>query len=366
MATIAAFEGFYGGSHRQWLDQLAQHSAHQFRLFTLPDRFWKWRMHGGAVTLADQFLRSGLRPDLILATDMIDLNVLLGLIRSRVSGVPVALYMHENQLTYPWSATDPDPDAGRDHHYGFINYTSALAADQVWFNSTYHMASFLEALPAFLRMFPDHQNQETVAAIRHKSIVVPLGIDLRSLDTAPIPDRAGVPAILWNHRWEFDKQPDTFFKVLFKLADAGHPFQLIVLGTKGEKYPPVFDAARERLHDHIVHWGPVNTRTEYAAWLGRADLLPVTAIQDFFGISVVEAMYCDVYPLLPDRLAYPEHVPGQYRAAHLYTDEHDLLKRLSQLLSEGIPNTPVRDWVRHYDWQHQVDHYDTLFSRLVA
>ncbi|NIN36237.1 MAG: DUF3524 domain-containing protein, partial [Gammaproteobacteria bacterium] len=63
---------------------------------------------------------------------------------------------HENQLTYPWSPTDSDTTHQRDAHYAFINFSSALAAEAVLFNSKYHRLSFHEQLPDFLKSFPDH------------------------------------------------------------------------------------------------------------------------------------------------------------------------------------------------------------------
>ncbi|MDX1521413.1 MAG: DUF3524 domain-containing protein, partial [Anaerolineae bacterium] len=132
---ILLIEPYYTGSHAAWTDGYAKYSQHQVDILSLPGRFWKWRMHGGAVTLARKFLASTLRPDLILATDMLDLTTFLALTRERTSGIPTAIYFHENQLTYPWSPTDRDIPLNRDKHYGFINYTSALAADAVLFNS---------------------------------------------------------------------------------------------------------------------------------------------------------------------------------------------------------------------------------------
>jgi Domain of unknown function (DUF3524). len=41
-------------------------------------------------------------PDAVLATDMLNLPTWLGLMRRQLPATtPVALYMHENQLTYP-------------------------------------------------------------------------------------------------------------------------------------------------------------------------------------------------------------------------------------------------------------------------
>ncbi len=82
MVRVWALEPYYGGSHRQFLDGLSRHSSHEFSLLTLPGRHWKWRMHGGALTLADQardLVGGGGRPDVFFASDMLDLPVFLRL-----------------------------------------------------------------------------------------------------------------------------------------------------------------------------------------------------------------------------------------------------------------------------------------------
>ena len=111
------------------------------------------------------------------------------------------------------------------------------------------------------------------------------------------------PLILWNHRWEYDKNPEEFFRALFALQEQGIEFELAVLGESYKKHPPIFSEAKTRLAEQIVHWGYAESFAEYAKWLWRADILPVTSIHDFFGISVVEAIYCGCTPLLPKRLA---------------------------------------------------------------
>ena len=65
-------------------------------------------MYGGAVALAEEFKKQTFHPDLILASDMLDLATFLALSRDKVSSIPVVVYFHENQITYPWSPTDQD------------------------------------------------------------------------------------------------------------------------------------------------------------------------------------------------------------------------------------------------------------------
>ena len=362
---IVLLEPYLTGSHAAWAEEYAARSRHRVKILGLEGRHWKWRMHGGAVTLARQFLAEGLRPDLLLATDMLDLTTFLALTRQVTAQTPVALYFHENQLTYPWSPGDADPPLRRDAHYGFINYASALAADAVLFNSGYHRRAFLDALPGFLGAFPDLREPESVATIAAKSRVLPLGLDLRALD-GPAPPRVGPPLLLWNHRWEYDKNPEDFFRALFRLDALGVDFTLAVLGESFRKSPPIFAEARQRLRHRIVHWGFVESFADYAAWLRRADLLPVTSIHDFFGASVVQAIHCDTWPLLPKRLAYPEHLPPARHGEFFYDNFDGLTVRLAELCRdvERVRRVPTRPLTAGYDWSALAPVYDGLLAAL--
>jgi len=372
---IALLEPFMTGSHASWANGYAAHSCHTVEIFSLEGKYWKWRMHGGAVSLARQFRARGFTPDLLLATDMLDLTTFLALTRDLTAGLPCALYFHENQLSYPWSPGDADPALQRDAHYSFINYTSALAADQVCFNSAYHRHDFLARLPEFLNCFPDHCEADTVAQIDAKSITLPLGLDLDALERAkPIRARSQradsrkdvAPLILWNHRWEYDKNPEEFFHALFALQEQGVDFKLAVLGEAYRKQPAIFATARERLQQRIVHWGYVETYAEYAAWLWRADILPVTSIHDFFGISVVEAIYCGCFPLLPQRLAYPEHVDPECYPMCFYQDSTDFVTTLAQICRSHAWHDFNLKTVYRYNWSEIVLKYDAIFAALAS
>ncbi|HHE70832.1 MAG TPA: DUF3524 domain-containing protein, partial [Chloroflexi bacterium] len=54
MLRVLVLVPYYGGSHRAWAEGYVRASRHEVSLVTLPARFWKWRMQGGAVTLATE------------------------------------------------------------------------------------------------------------------------------------------------------------------------------------------------------------------------------------------------------------------------------------------------------------------------
>jgi len=365
--NIVLVEPFFTGSHAQWAKGYQAASQHNVQILSLKGQHWKWRMHGGAITLAQMLRQFQHKIDLLLVSDMLDLTTFLSLTRKRTAAIPVALYMHENQLTYPWSPSDKDVQLKRNNHYSFINYTSALAADKVFFNSAYHKNSFLQALPNLLQQFPDYQNKTSIAQITQKSSVLHLGLNLTRFDKYKVVnENKSKPLLIWNHRWEYDKNPTAFFSQLFQLADNGYAFELAVLGEQFAQVPPIFVEAKKRLAAYIVQWGYANSFEEYAQWLWRADILPVTSNQDFFGGSVVEAMYCNTYPILPKRLAYPEHIPQSYWRYHYYNTPKQFNKLLNYSLKKNndISKVPVQNYVCQYDWLNMALQYDNVFAQM--
>ena len=363
---ILIIEPYYTGSHKQWADGYQKHSQHEIRILSMKGQFWKWRMHGGAVTLANQFNEMAWTPDLIIATDMLDLTTFLSLTRKRSYKVPTAIYFHENQLTYPWSPEDRDIQNKRDTHYGFINYSSALVADKIFFNSKFHMNSFLDELPPFLKQFPDHQELDSINIIRSRSEVLYLGMELERFDQYKV-DNTGRPLILWNHRWEYDKNPELFFSIIKKVKDSGLDFGLVVLGENFSQSPSIFDKAKEIFKDNICHWGYSQSFSEYAEWLWKADILPVTSNQEFFGASVMEAIYCNTWPILPRRLTYPELMHIDNHSDHIYENENDLYEKIVYLINDQhkLKLTKIRSIAKNFDWSAMAPVYDKRFSECV-
>jgi len=316
-------------------------------------------MHGGAVTLAKEFLKLQKYFDLILATDMLDLTTFLSLTRKQTSDIPTAVYFHENQLSYPWSPDDRDVLEKRDKHYSFINFTSALTADRVLFNSEYHRISFLSGLPNLLKHFPDFNELDSIKEIESKSSVLYLGMDLKRLDQHQS-KKYDVPVILWNHRWEYDKNPKSFFNLLTKLKENEYDFKVVILGENFSESPKEFQKNIEKLGNRIIYSDFAETFEDYAHWLWKSDILPVTSIQDFFGASIMEAVYCGCHPILPVRLTYPELFPSEY----LYHDEKELYEKTVSALSQvqSIRKKSLRNIAAEYDWKIMASKYDSIFN----
>lgn len=359
--NIVLLEPFFNTSHGQWIHGIKNFSKHKIHILKMSGSHWKWRMHGGAITLAKEFNKLDFVPDLVIASDMVDLPLFISLTKNK--SFKTALYFHENQLTYPWSPKDRDLIRGGDAHYKFINYKSALVADKILFNSSFHLKSFIKALPNFLKGFPDHQNLETINEIEDKSEVLYLGTNLSYLDHHKVSPKNKIPIILWNHRWEYDKNPEDFFNTLYKLKDKNIPFHLVVLGESFDVLPECFEEAKVKLSKNILHFGHVQSKEDYAKWLWKADILPVTSIHDYFGISVVEAIYCNCIPLLPNRLAYPEHLHAENHNNYLYENNKQLTDKLETLL-KNISNESknIKSNVSQYDWNNIIPKYDQLFS----
>lgn len=372
--NVLALEPWYGGSHRHFLDGLARYSRHEFRLVTMADRFWKWRMQGGAVTLAHkarELHAEGYRPDLLFASDMVNVPAFLALTRDLFAATPVVLYFHENQLTYPLR-----PEAQRDYTYAYVNYLSALAADHVVFNSQFHYDEFFDALPELLRRFPDYTHLRTAQRVREKSEVLHLGLDLAALDAAAPPRAklAGPPIILWNQRWEHDKNPEAFFRVMNRLDDAGADFRLILAGERFEEQPPAFETAFRRYAERIIHYGYADDLAEYAKLLRRADLVVSTSNHEFFGVALLEAIHSGCHPLLPRRLTYPELIPERLHrpllhAPILYDSEDELFEVLRRILTgqeQPLPASVLREIPEELAWPAQAERYDALFEGIAA
>jgi glycosyltransferase involved in cell wall biosynthesis len=359
---IAAVEPYFGGSHAHFLAGLQQHSRHEIVPFTLPPRQWKWRVRGAALHLA-RGLNADARFDVLLGSDFVNVPDLRALLMPQLRAVPMLYYLHENQLTYPLS-----PDEEFDPYFGFTNVLSCLSAEAVAFNSEFHRREFLRELPGFLPRLPDYEPRWVVDTIRDRARVLPVGLDLDELDRLRPPERAEnrPRRVLWNHRWEFDKHPERFFAALEALASRNVPFVADVVGESFARQPPIFDAARARLGSRLGRFGFVASRSEYVQLLWQSDVVVSTAQQEFFGISMAEAVWCGAHPIAPRALVYEDLYGGPGSDARLYTDDAGLERLLERALTAPDPGAgdALRARLRAFAWPDVAAQFDACFESL--
>ena len=311
---ILLLSAYDAGSHKRWREQLvASQPDFHWEVLALPPRFFRWRIRGNALTwLQEPALQASY--DLLIVTSMVDLASLKGF-HPHLARTPTILYMHENQFAYP--------DSGRQHSSAepkIVNLYSAVAADQVLFNSAWNRDSFLAGAYRFLEKMPDGLPDGLIHSIREKSHVVPVPIEDRLFLERGRAFNRQCPHLLWNHRWEYDKAPDRLLLMLDSLVDAGQDFRLSVVGEQFRSQPETFGQIHERHRERVVNWGYLNSRAGYDDLLSEADVVITTALHDFQGLSVLEAMASGCIALAPDRLAYPEYVPAAQRYAS-HTDD---------------------------------------------
>jgi len=361
-------EPYYSGSHKHWIDSYKQFSKHNIHILGLPGRKWKWRMHGGAITLADEFNKLNKKFDLIICSDMLNLSVFKSLCNYNIENTKCVMYFHENQFSYPWSPNDPDIKLNRNLNYGYINYTSSLISEYNFFNSNYHQESYLDEVKKYLNKMPDFQNKNSVKIIENKSSVLHVGCFLEDLNS--IENQCIKPVILWNHRWEYDKNPDLFFNTLFDIDKIGIDYDLIILGEKYSDYPKIFDEAKDKLKNKILHYGYCDNREEYIGLLNQANIIPVTSNQDFFGISIIEAVASSCYPILPYKLSYPELFNYNKNKVNFYKTNKEFKDKLINVINNirSIKNTcnlMSSNIINQYDWSVMTKLYDSTFREII-
>jgi glycosyltransferase involved in cell wall biosynthesis len=355
--NILFLESFYGGSHKAFADGLKSHSRHTIELESLPARFWKWRMRGAALHFVRKIV-SPERYDGLIVTDLISLADLKAL---WAAACPRNLvYYHENQLSYPLP-----PGEKMDYQFGFTDITTALSADRILFNSRSHREAFLSRLPAFLRMMPEHRPLWVVDEIRRKSAVLYPGCDFHPAaleESGKKRDPSASPLVIWNHRWEFDKDPDAFFRALEAAARRGLDFRVALLGETFQAVPKAFISAKRTLGKRIVQYGYEPSRQIYARWLAKGDIVVSTAVQENFGLSIVEAIRYGCIPLLPKRLSYPELIPRRFHRQCLYEGQEELETRLCSLISsigsEGRLRRELAGTMDRFSWTRRIEEFD--------
>ncbi len=361
--------GYDADSHKRWRQGLARHlSAIELTQIALPPRYFSWRIRGNSLSFAG-FHAEALEGDYdcLIATSMVDLSSLRGMVPA-LTRLPTLLYFHENQFAYPQSrhqAHTVEPQ--------IVSLYSAICAQTLAFNSEYNRRSFMTGTEALLQKLPDLVPPDIVSELQRKSVVLPVPLENELF--AEWPDKSHAkPQVIWNHRWEYDKNPDLLYRALQIISERNQgelPFEMHLVGQSFRQVPPVFTKIRNLLKSvgGLGQWGYLDSAHEYRRLLRQCDLVLSTADHDFQGLAVLEAVASGCIPVLPERQAYPEHFgPWCYPVrGDLESDAQSLAKALCEHLTRfGTEAWPSPPDVSSLSWARLGPEYARCFRHLAT
>lgn len=365
---LLIISAYHAQSHDYWAQQLMLNlDEYDSQLIALPARYYAWRVGGNAMSFMAEFSEVLSQSfDLVIATSMVDLASLKGLY-ANFHDSQLILYCHENQFEYP-AHTFLDRQAEQQERSNRLNAQmrsiySALVADKVIFNSEFNRDSFFSGCQKLLKKMPDF-SPDAAALIQQTSFVagIPLATDIMQnahlAGQEPIALTSKQPLrIVWAARWEFDKGMDDLLVIADRLQEEGVDIEWLVLGQQFRHMPEAAKQFLARHSDSIKQAGFIDSRADYLKALSSADIVLSTSLHEFYGITILEAVACGCWPILPQQQVYPE----MYGDKHLYQGAEGAVKQIKAIYREGL-NAKLCLQNQHLNNARIVEQYRTIIA----
>jgi len=372
---ILLLSAYDAANHARWRKGLVEHfHEYQWTQLTLPARYFNWRIRGNSLSwaFAERELLS--RPyDLLIATSMVDLSSLRGFIPS-LGQIPTLVYFHENQFAYPASERQHSSVEPQ-----MVNLYTALCADRLIFNSSFNGESFFKGVAALLKKLPDAVPKGLVERMQERALCIPVPLESHCfIDPAEVSAEGddGCFHLTWNHRWEYDKGPERLYRALKRVFPCSVSMKCHIVGQQFRQSPHVFESIRQLLEEHsaLGEWGYVESQHAYRQLLCRSRVVVSTALHDFQGLAVMEAVAAGCIPIVPARQAYPEW----FGAASCYHSdlespetEADALAQAITAAAEawqrGVPaKSKATGALKNMAWPQLKAQYRAVFEDLLA
>jgi hypothetical protein len=303
---ILALEPFFGGARRQMLETLIRCSRHRWTLLKLPPRRIERRLQAAAHWFSEQLSRHWVgRVDVLFTSEALNLADFYRRMPN-LARKPSVVYFHNNQL--------PDPAKGMSHALDFVNLNSATAASEIWFNSLFHLRTFLSRATALVDRHPELSSRNPMPAITAKTQLLPPPIDLGMIGTMR---ESGEPVRREKHTIFADTR-DADARLLnaacATLTRRGEQFRLITVGPLDDVAPDLprttISESDENVHVHALLESGVIISTRRDA---PADH------------HAVRALAAGCWPVFPNSGVYPELLPKFLHSSCLYDGSVDQL-----------------------------------------
>lgn len=288
------------------LESLIRCSRHRWTLLKLPPRRMERRLTGAAHWFSEQISRNGVgHVDLIFASEALNLADLFRMVPVLVNK-PSIVYFHKNQL--------PNPSATVDGPLDFINLNSATAASEIWFNSMFHLRSFLARATALVRRHPELAARTPMPSVTAKSHLMPPPVNLSALHELV---SKGTPIRREKRTILVDTQ-----NADMALLNAG----LNTLSRRGENYQLLVVGSARELDPNLPHVPILDTDEQARAQASlRAGIVLSAERQATCDHHAICALTAGCWPVLPADGVYPELIPQELHGSCLYDGSADML-----------------------------------------
>jgi hypothetical protein len=322
---ILALEPFYGGARRAMLETVIRCSRHRWTLLKLPPRRIERRLTAAANWFAEQLTRHWAGSvDLLFTSEALNLAN-LNRMMPMLSRKPSVVYFHSNELP------SPGADGGS---LELVNLNTAAAATEIWFNSEYHLETFIERAAAVVTRHAELSNHDPIPHVRAKARVMFEPIDLGAANAiAPARKPKRNPRAIFVETRDVDIE--LLNDALERLVRRGEQFKLITTGPV-EQLAEQFD---RRTISEIDEEAQLIGLLESGIFLSAKRFAP----SDYMA---VRSMVAGCWPLLPAAGCYLELLPGDFDGQGQYLYElsaAELSHRLSSVLA-GNPQAPVAEF----------------------
>lgn len=352
-------------SHRYWRKELVSNlNTIDWQQLYLPPRHFNWRIRGNPLSWAISEIEIlSQQYDAVIATSMVDLATLKGLVPN-LANTPSIVYFHENQFAYPLSSRQQQRIEPK-----MVTLYNGLAADLLVFNSHYNRTTYLTGIEQLLAKMPDCVPKGIVNQLSGKSQVIPVPIEhigplKQTTFTTPL-------TLVWNHRWEYDKGPERLYAALVLLKKRGIDFRIHIIGQQFRQTPDIFAQLQTDFSKYIGKFGYLEDKKDYLRILSESDLVISTAIHEFQGLAVMDAVALGCIPVIPDRLSYPEFFEEIYcypsQLDNIDSEAVGLCDKIEYWLDclQGKRQLIAPD-ISALSWKNLAGRYRDLFTNIIA
>jgi hypothetical protein len=298
---ILALEPFYGGIRRIMLETIIRCSRHRWTLLKLPPRRIERRLSAASVWFAELLTRHWTgNVDLLFTSEALNLADLYRFIPD-LTKKPSVVYFHSNQLP---------PEDGPETALDLVNLNTAMASTEIWFNSIYHLRTFLSRATAVVNRHPEISGQNPVADIAAKAHLMPPPVDMSMLH-----DLASNQVIRRDKRKVFVETRDADIAVLNSafgmLQRRGERFHLYTVGPVEGLLPDLRRTAIGETDEHAQARATLESGMFISAKPGAPfDHLAVRALTaGCWALCPVEGVYLEMMPEMLHSPCLYDHAP---------------------------------------------------------